>query len=117
MTIDANRASFIKKEYRWDVKEDTAVKARDNTAREEEFSCNVDPTTASQLGPLILAQNNTDRIFTVSIDGVMTLEDFLTGVPRYIPVIPKYGTDGRTYRVLSFTTDLNKGITTAKVHG
>lgn len=115
MAIDANRASFIKKEYRWDVKEDTSI--TDKNAREEQFPANVDPTTASQLATLIRDQNKSARIFSVKIDTYMTLDDFVAEVPRYIPNIPDYTTDGRTLRVLSFTSSLNSGVTEARLHG
>ena len=115
MPIDANRASFIKKEYRWDVKEDATI--TDKNAREEQFAANVDPTTASQLATLIRDQNKAARIFSVKIDGIITLDDFLNDVPRYIPNIAKFATDGRTYRVLSFTASLNSGTTEVRLHG
>lgn len=115
MSIDANRASFIKKEYRWDIKEDTNV--TDKNAREEEFQANVDPTTASQLGTLILAQNKAARIFTVTINGILTLDDFLSDVPRYTTNLKDFGTDARACRVLSFTASLNSGTTEVRLHG
>lgn len=115
MAIDANRASFIKKEYRWDIKEDTSV--TDKNAREEQIQANVDPATASQLATLIRDQNKSARIFNVKIDGIITLDDFIAEVPRYIPNIADYVTDGRPFRVLSFTASLNSGTTEARLHG
>ncbi|PZU12115.1 MAG: hypothetical protein DI606_10565 [Sphingobium sp.] len=115
MTIDANRASFIKKEYRWDIKEDTSIS--DKNAREEEFPANVDPTTASQLATLIRDQNKKARLFSVKIDGIITLDDFLSDVPRYIPNLKDFGTDARTCRVISFSSSLNNGITEVRLHG
>jgi hypothetical protein len=117
MTIDASRAAFIKNEYRWATASDPAVQARDASARREEIPANVDATTASELADLILAQNDTPRVFEVEILDLVLPDDLVGGVPRFVLDAPEFGTDGRVQRTTTFTCDLNSRVTTIKVHG
>lgn len=117
MPIDATRAAFIKNEYRYATAQDAAVLGRDKGARLETIKANVDETTASELAQTILAQNNTPRMITVTLDGILRVSDFIGGVPRYILNIGDYNTDGRTWRVISATFDPNNGTTSLRLHG
>lgn len=117
MAIDPLRAAFIKQEYRYAIAKDAALLGTDKSGRSIEVAANVDAATASTLAAAILAQNADAKIYNVEIEGLLTLDSFLGGVPRYIPEIAELSTDGRTCLVLSFESDLETGKTTAKVFG
>lgn len=117
MAIDPLRAAFIKQEYRYSTAKDAAVLGADKAARSVEVQANVDEATASSLAASVLALNDGAKIYKVTIEGLLTLDAFLGGVPRYIPDIAEFHTDGRTCLVLAFECDLETGLTTAKVFG
>jgi hypothetical protein len=117
MAIDPERAAFIKQAFRFVIAKDATILGADNSARSIEVEANVDEATATALATTILAQNEDGRLYEVVIQGLLTLDNFLDGVPRYIPDIPELNTDGRTCRVISFECDLETGLTTARVFG
>lgn len=117
MTISADRAAFIKNEFRYATSSDSSVLTRDKTAQTLEVTSNINGAAAGALASTILAQNNTARIYTVQLDGIMTVDDFVGGVPRFVANMPNFATDGRTQRAINFTCDLNSGLTTVRIHG
>lgn len=117
MSIDPQRAAFIKQEYRYFTARNAALLGTDKSARSVEVQANVNEATATTLANTILNENDDARIFEVVIEGLVTLDAFIGGVPRYIPEIAELNTDGRTCRVLSFECDLETGLTTARVFG
>ena len=116
-TYDTNRAAFVQQEYRFTTKTDPAVLARNPAARTVEIATNLDEATASSLATKYLAENSSPRVFEIVMEGVTYLDGFVTGVPAFQLNIPKFSTDNRTYKVISFTTDFEANTTTLQVRG
>ncbi|MFI8666883.1 hypothetical protein ACIGGE_10650 [Qipengyuania sp. NPDC077410] len=117
MTIDPERAAFIKHEYRYITAKNAAILGADKSARSVEIQANVNEATANSLAATILAQNANARIYEVVIEGLIELDDLVGGIPRYIPEIAEFHTDGRSCLLLSYEADLETGLTTGKVLG
>jgi len=117
MAIDPERAAFIKNEFRYVTAKDAAILGADKSARAVEILANVDEPTASALAAQILAQNADAKTYYVEIEGIITLDDFVAGVPRYLPEIAEFYTDGRSCLLLSFEASLETGKTNGRVFG
>jgi hypothetical protein len=116
-TYDTNRAAFVQQEYRYATKTNPAVLARNPAARTVEIDTNLDEATASSLSTKYLNENGSPRVFEIVVEGVLYLDAFVGGVPAYQLNLPKFSTDGRTYKVISFTTDYDINTTTLQVRG
>lgn len=112
-----NRAAFVQQQYRHATSVSTAVRARNPSAQIAEINTNLDEATAENLAAAILAENNRPRIYEVVLEGVTFLDTFVDGVPRFIADFPKIATDGRTLKLVSFTTDYEANTTTMQVRG
>lgn len=116
-TLDPSRAAFVKQEYRYATRSDTSVKSRNDAARDVTVDTNLDETAANALASKYLAENSKPRVFEVRLQGVIPLEAFVGGPPRYIPSFPRLATDGRAMKVISASIDYDAGITVVKVRG
>lgn len=115
--IDPVRAAFIKQPYRFVTEKDAARLGANKAARSVEIEANVDEATASSIAAVILAQNDDARVYEFQIEGIIPLQELAGGVPRYIPEIAEFATDGRTCILLSYEADLETGLTTGRVFG
>lgn len=117
MSTDSNRAAFVQQPYRYEVAQDATVKARNPLARTLEINTNLDEPRATALAALYLSENKSPRVFEVVLEGVMSLSSLSDGVPRFILDDPRFATDGRTLKLVSFTTDYEANTTTLQVRG
>jgi len=116
-TLDPNRAAFVTNEYRYVSPTNPSVKARNQAAREVSVDTNCDQATATALAAKYLGENIQPRVFEIVLQGVIHLDAFLGGPPRYIPNFPKLSTDNRTMKVIGATVDYGAGKTTVRVRG
>ena len=116
-TIDPNRAAFVKQEYRYAVQSDATVLARNSAARVVEVDTNMDEAAATALAAKYLAENIKPRVFEVTLQGIIHLDAFVGGPPRYIPNFPRLATDGRVMKVIGASVDYDVGKTTVRIRG
>jgi hypothetical protein len=114
---DTNRASFVQQEYRYATAKGDSVLGRNPSARTVEINTNLDQTRAQSLADAYLAENKRPRVFEVVIEGVIDLDTLADGVPRFIADLPSLATDGRTLKLMNFTTDYEANTTTLQVRG
>jgi len=112
---DTNRASFVQQAYRYVTAVDNSIIARNPTAREVEINTNLNQASAQALANAYLADNKQPRAYEVQIEGVIFLDTLADGVPRFILESPK--SDGRTLKLVGFTTDYETNTTTLQVRG
>ncbi len=117
-TYDTNRATLVQNEYRFVTKTNPAVKARNTEgAKEIVFFTQLNSSAADALATKYLADNAAPLAFEVVLEGVTFLDSFIGGPPSFIPNFPKYATDGRTMKVVSYATDIEGNTTTIQVRG
>ncbi len=116
-TFDTNRAAFVQQEYRYDPQLNAAVSARNAAARTVSIDTQLDQASAANLATKMLAENNAPRIFEVVLEGVTFLDSFIGQCPAFVLNFLKYKTDGRTMKVMGFTTDFETNTTTIQVRG
>jgi hypothetical protein len=116
MATDTNRAAFVQLPYRHVDATDNFVKARAVTARSIEINTNLDEVRAQALADAFLAENNSPRVFEIVLEGTDHV-DLADGVPRFIADLPKYKTDNRVLKLVSFTEDYEANTTTLQVRG
>jgi hypothetical protein len=115
--LDPNRAAFVKQEYRYATKLAPTVLARNPAARVVEVETNLDEASATALANKYLAENVEPRVFDVTLEGVIHIDAFVGGPPRYIPDFPRLATDGRAMKVISASVDYDAGRTTVRIRG
>jgi hypothetical protein len=117
-TLDPTRAAFVTNEYRYVIQTSPAVKARNAVgARPVSVDTNLDQATATALAAKYMAENIQPRVFEVTLSGVINLDAFIGGPPRYIPNFPKLATDGRIMKVMGATVDYGAGTTVVRLRG
>ena len=116
-TFDTNRAAFVQQEYRYATASDPSILARNPAARTVEVTTYLDEASASSLASKYLAENKNPRVFEIVLEGVTFLDSFIGQCPSFIPNLPKFDTDGRTMKVISYASDFDANITTVQVRG
>lgn len=116
-SLDPVRAAFVKEEYRTIAPSSPTVLARNPAARVIEVQTNLDEASATALANKYLAENVQPRVFDVTLEGVIHIDAFIGGPPRYIPNFPRLATDGRTMKVINSSVDYDNGRTTVRVRG
>lgn len=116
-TYDTNRATLVQNEYRYVTKTNPAVKARNAGAREVTIFTQLNGAAADTLAAKYLADNAAPLAFEVVLEGIVFLDSFVGGPPSFIPNFPKYATDGRTMKVVSYNSDIDANTTTVQVRG
>ena len=117
MALDPTRAALVRQEYRYAVQTAPAVKARNDAAREVEVDTQLDLASASALASKYLAENASPRVFEVRLEGVIHIDAFVGGPPRFIPNFPREATDGRIMKVIGATVDYGRGETVVRLRG
>lgn len=90
MAIDPNRGSFVKEEYRWEISEDTNVKAIQPNARKITLPTNLDQVAAKALADEILAEHkHVAQAYRVTLAGVetVTMNDLIDSPPTFSCVV------------------------------
>jgi len=116
-TLDPNRAALVKQEYRYATALNANVKARNDAARDLVIYTSLDEAGATALAAKYLAENDRPRVFDVPLQGIINIEAFIGGPPRYIPNFPRLATDGRAMKVIGATIDPGAGRTVVRIRG
>lgn len=114
---DNERAIFVKQEYRYATAIDSAVKAKNQMAREITIDTNLSEVDAATRADNELAFNEHPRYFELEIEGILSLNDFAGGPLSYLLDFPDYKTDNRQATVVSFSADYNTNTTVIGVRG
>lgn len=117
MALDTNRAAFVQQEYRYAIKPNFDVLARNPAARTVTVDTNLDEASANALATKYLAENANPRVFEIVLQGVTYLDTFVGTVPTFVLNAPKYQTDSRVLKVIGFSTDFEANTTTLQVRG
>lgn len=114
---DNERAIFVKQDYRYATAIDSAVKAKNQMAREIAIDTNLSEADAITRANNELAFNESPRYFELEIEGILTLNDFVEGPLSYLLDFPEYKTENRQATVVSFSADYNTNTTVIGVRG
>ncbi len=118
MALNPARATFVTRPFRYETAQDLSVKSKFKGARELVIDTGLSAASAATLASTILNENKgLAQVFKVEIEGVFHLEDLDGGPPRYTVSFPRYKTDGRTFRLVSFETDYMAQLTSIVVRG
>jgi hypothetical protein len=84
MELDPERASFVSQAFRYEVKTDSGVQALYPNSKIIEINTNLDVVAAKALAMDIFnVSSKSARTFTVTVEGVLTLDEMVSGAPRY----------------------------------
>lgn len=108
---------FVRQEYRFATASDGAIKAVNPKAREIEIRTQLSEAYAEAMAEKYLSVNEKPRVFTIEIEGVMDLANFVGGPPSFIPNLPDYALTSGRLVVTSASVDHDAGITTIEVRG
>jgi hypothetical protein len=119
MALDPTRAALVLQEYRYSTNEDASIKAKYTNARELVIATNLDQAGGAALAVSVFnATKNRALAFEVTVEGVLFLEDFVGGAPRYTVSFTRYPEAGSNiYMVTSASIDYFNGRTTLTVRG
>jgi len=112
-----NRSAFVLQDFRYTTAENAVVQTRYPKARTVTIDTQLDEANAQALAAKVLAANTDPVVYELQVQGLMLPDAFKGGVPTYKPDFPKFRTDGREMKVVSFSCDLETGISTIRVRG
>ena len=115
--MTTNRASFVLQDYRTLVETNEVVRTRYPKSRSVTINTQLDAARAQQLADKVLAANEQPVVLEQVVEGIVLPDAFKGGVPTYKPDYPKFETDGRTMKLVSFSCDLEAGKTTIRIRG
>lgn len=115
--LDPNRAAFVKREYRYFTSLDGDVLARNPAARVVEVDTNMDEGGATALAHSYLAENVKPRAFELTMQGTISIDNFLACPPAYVANFPRLRTDGRTMKAIAVSIDYDAETTSLRVRG
>lgn len=108
---------FVRQEYRFATAKNDLIKATNPKAREVEIRTQLSAAIAEAMAQKYLDVNEKPRVYTIEIEGIVSLSSFTGGPPSFDPNFPDYAhTSGRLVLV-SASADYNTGITTIEVRG
>ncbi len=117
-SLDTTRVAFVKQPYRYQIVSDAAVKADFPNAQEIQIDTNLAASDASALATTYFNLIKTfPQVYEVEIEAAIHLEDFVTTVPHYTVSFPAYSTDGRTFKLVSVSTDYLADRSTLVIRG
>lgn len=110
---DPAKAAFVQKEHRYTKAENLTVLATYPNAREITFDTQMNAANAATLAGNLLADLSTpSNAFEVEIRGIITLDDFAAGMPRYLATFPEFNVSAKTFKIVSCEVDyLNQKTT------
>lgn len=103
-TVDPSRATFVRNEFRYDVRSDTTVKARFPAAVERVIETQLDAASAATVAQAYFAEfSRASAVYSIEYQAQFKLSDLAGSVPRFVlddPAFPALaGKDMRTVRV------------------
>lgn len=115
--FDPSTAEFIQQAYRYAIQSDASILARNPTARVVQIDTQLGGSGAAGLATKYLNANAAPRAYEIVLEGVMFLDTLVGACPSFILNFPKFKTDNRPLKLISFTTDLEANTTTVQVRG
>ena len=113
---DADRALLILSEYRKVVVKDALVKATNDAAGEIAIDTSLDEAAATALANKIAAENKHPRLFPVTVEGIMWLDFFAGGPPKWDVVLPHDAVDEQM-KGISVKCSFSEGTSKVEVRG
>lgn len=118
MALDPTRATFVQREYRYEVQTDNTVLAAYPAAREVELQTQIDQTSAAALATNMLAAAKTPAMsFEIEIDQVIYAEDCDGSLSTFAVTSDTHRVTNRTTRQEQQQIDWATGITKLTVRG
>lgn len=118
MALDPTRATFVQREYRYEVQTDNTVLAAYPAAREIELPTQIDQTSAAALATNMLAAAKTPAMsFDTEIDRLIYAEDCDGSLEMFAITSDTHRVTNRTTRQEEQQVDWGSGITKLKVRG
>ncbi|QHD67402.1 hypothetical protein GS397_10295 [Sphingobium yanoikuyae] len=113
-----NRGSFVRNEYRYEIREDLPLQGLEPSAREIIVETNLGEAAAQALATKILADaGRVTQGFEIGIEGVIDLNDFAGHPPLFRVALPGYDVADRVFRVIEARVTRLAGRTTLVVRG
>ena len=113
-----NRGSFVRNEFRYEIKEDLPLQGLEPSSREIVIETSMGEAAAQELATKILADaGRTTQGFEVAIEGVIDLNDFGGHPPLFRVSLPGYDVADRVFRVIEARVTRLAGRTTLVVRG
>lgn len=101
-----DRALFLTNAYRYAESSNASLKIESSDARVVTLDTQLTLAVATQLAGFYQTEfGKIARSFEVKIDGVLSLDDFLTGPPVFTLTAPTYGVNGLQGRAIGYTID------------
>lgn len=118
MALDPARASFVTQPHRYLIVTDTTVSAKYPAAQILTIDTNLTEASANTLKTQLEGEAMTPaQVVTLQIEGVLSIDDFAGGVPRFILEAPSMNLSGKTMKLVSMKVDHNTNRTELTVRG
>lgn len=111
------RSLFVRQEYRFATTKNGAIKAVNPKAREIEIRTNLREAYAEVMAQKYLNVNDKPRVYTIEIEGVLSLASIVGGLPSFTPNFPDYAHTSGNLVLVSASIDHDAGTTTIEVRG
>lgn len=117
--FDANRAAFVRNEYRYETRSDSSVQARYPGAVETVIDTQLDQTSAASLATAYFAEfSQPAAVYSTEIQRSFKLSDLAGAIPRYIIADADFPLlSGKAMRLVEMQTDPVLERTELKVRG
>ncbi|MEW6628354.1 MAG: hypothetical protein AB1431_16335 [Pseudomonadota bacterium] len=113
-----NRGSFVRNEYRYEIRENLPLQSLEPSAREIVIETSMGEAAATALATKILADaGRVTQGFEIAIQGVIDLDDFAGHPPLFRVALPGYDVADRVFRVIEARVTRLAGRTTLVVRG
>ena len=111
-------AVFVKQELRYMTAMDSGLHAVNPKATQVDIETNLTESADAQvLADLYLEANEHPRVFSVQIEGLLTLDSFVSNPPSFIAEFPRYSMTGNRLTVTAASINYETGITTLEIRG
>ena len=118
MTLDNNRATFVRNAYRDFIAQDLDVRTTFPSARSITLKTNLNAAGAQALADKMLADGKTPKlVFEVEFEGTMELSSLGGTNPTALATFPNLDVDKRLCRIVAVTTDYQSNTTLVTVRG
>lgn len=117
-TLDQNRATFVRNEYRDFIAQDLNVRTAFPSARSITLKTNLNGADAQALADKMLADGQFPKlVFEVEFQGTMELSSLVGTNPTAIATFPRLNVDKRLCRIVEVTTNYETNTTIVTVRG
>ena len=110
--VDPARVAFVKREYAYQSAENTSIKSTYGDAKEIVLDTNLNKTDAQTLANLYFAEfSGPSRGYTIEIEGIVDLKDFVGAAPRYTLAQDRYSDAGLVFTAVYANCDYENNRT------